>query len=105
MTQTLSCRKWSGRGGHQRPEGPARVVGDPVPLGLHDDLALPDGAHQVRAEVRPGMNIIRLCIQEWSHVTQSAEKIWIGGNLQDLMLRDIDICELQLFWQRVDLIA
>ena len=46
-----------------------------------------------------------LCIQEWSHVTQSAEKIWSGGDLQDLMLRDIDICELQLFWQRVDLIA
>ena len=52
MTQTLSCRKWSGRGGHQRPEGPARVVGDPVPLGLHDDLALPHGAHQVRTELR-----------------------------------------------------
>ena len=52
----MSCRKWSGRGGNKGPKGPARVVGDPVPLRLHDDLALPHGAQQVRAEVRSERN-------------------------------------------------
>ena len=56
IEKNLSYRKWSGRGGNKGPKGPTRVVGDPVPLRLHDDLSLPHGAQQVRAEVRSEKN-------------------------------------------------
>ena len=44
---TLICRKRFRGGGYPGLEGPARVVGDPLPLRLHDGLPLPPGAQQV----------------------------------------------------------
>ena len=106
IEKNLSCRKWSGRGGNKGPKGPTCVVGDPVLLRLHDDLSLPHGAQQVRAEVRSGEKWMSLCFR--SGATSPSQprrygleeicRIWCCG-------MDIDICELQLFWQRVDLFA
>ena len=57
---TLICRKRFRGGGYPGLEGPARVVGDPLPLRLHDRLPLPHGAQQVSRG--PGLGRIKVLV-------------------------------------------